>query len=55
ALAAEFVDVFVLSVREVKLVDFIKFCLQIPLGTTFSRKIQQRPLTKPQHEYLIPI
>ncbi|KAG2119865.1 uncharacterized protein F5147DRAFT_564021, partial [Suillus discolor] len=40
---------------EVKPVDFIKFHLQIPPGTTFAKKIQQRPLTKPQHEYLFPV
>jgi hypothetical protein len=55
ALVAEFADIFALSVREVKPVDFVKFCLQIPPGTTFGRKIQQRPLTKPQREYLFPV
>ncbi|KAG1787215.1 uncharacterized protein HD556DRAFT_1247217, partial [Suillus plorans] len=51
-LVAEFADVFVLSIREVKPVDFIKFCLQIPRDTTFLKRVHQRPLTKPQREYL---
>ncbi|KAG1830254.1 hypothetical protein DFJ58DRAFT_638414, partial [Suillus subalutaceus] len=32
-LVAEFADVFALSIREVKPVDFIKFRLQIPQST----------------------
>lgn len=48
ALVAEFTDMFALSVWEVKPVYFIKFCLQIPNNTTFSKKVHQRPLTKPQ-------
>ncbi|KAG2746618.1 hypothetical protein P692DRAFT_20673037, partial [Suillus brevipes Sb2] len=55
ALVAEFADVFALSVREVKPVDFIKFRLQIPPDATFTKKIHQRPLTKPQREYLFPV
>ncbi|KAG1813482.1 hypothetical protein DFJ58DRAFT_673731, partial [Suillus subalutaceus] len=54
-LVIEFADVFALSIQEVKPVDFIKFRLQIPQDTTFSRKVQQRPLTKPQCEYLFPV
>ena len=41
ALVAEFADVFALSLREVKPVDFIKFRLHIPPGTQFSKKIYQ--------------
>jgi len=55
ALVAEFADVFALSLREVKPIDFIKFRLRIPPGTEFSKKIYERPLTKPQREYLFPI
>ncbi|KAG2059592.1 hypothetical protein BDR06DRAFT_829343, partial [Suillus hirtellus] len=44
----EFADVFALSTREVKQVDFIKFQLSIPPDTTFSKKIHQHPLTQPQ-------
>ncbi|OAX32439.1 hypothetical protein K503DRAFT_657628, partial [Rhizopogon vinicolor AM-OR11-026] len=54
-LVAEFADVFALSLREVKPIDYIKFHLRIPPGTEFSKKIHQRPLTKPQHKYLFPI
>ncbi|KAG1835437.1 hypothetical protein EV424DRAFT_1270560, partial [Suillus variegatus] len=46
-LVAEFADVFALSIREVKPVDFIKFRLQIPQDATFSKRIYQQPLTKP--------
>jgi hypothetical protein len=54
-LVKEFADVFALSIREVKPVDFIKFRLQIPEDATFSKKVHQRPLTKPQREYLFPV
>lgn len=54
-LVAEFADVFALSIREVKPVDFIKFHLQIPQDATFSKRVHQRPLTKPQREYLFPV
>jgi hypothetical protein len=50
ALVAEFADVFTLLVREVKPVDFIDFCLQIPPDATFTKKVHQRPLTKPQRD-----
>lgn len=54
-LVKEFADVFALSIREVKPVNFIKFRLQIPQDAVFSKKVQQRPLTKPQREYLFPV
>ncbi|KAG2743356.1 hypothetical protein P692DRAFT_20746783, partial [Suillus brevipes Sb2] len=54
-LVKEFADVFILSIREVKPVDFIKFCLQIPEDTTFSKKVHQRPLMKSQREYLFSV
>ncbi|KAG1730393.1 uncharacterized protein EDB91DRAFT_1059462 [Suillus paluster] len=55
AFIAEFTDVFSLSVREVKPIDFISFHLQIPPGTTFAKKVHQQPLMKPQCEYLFPV
>ncbi|KAG2359045.1 hypothetical protein BDR07DRAFT_1488702 [Suillus spraguei] len=41
ALRAEFIDVFALSVREVKPVDFIKFHQQIPPEAMFTKKVHQ--------------
>lgn len=55
ALVVEFADIFVLSIREVKPVDFTKFHLQIPQDAIFSRKVHQRPLTQPQRKYLFPV
>ncbi|KAG1823104.1 hypothetical protein EV424DRAFT_1266963, partial [Suillus variegatus] len=55
ALVIEFADVFALSIREVKPVDFTKFHLQIPQDAIFSRKVHQRPLTQPQRKYLFPV
>lgn len=52
---AEFVDTFTLSVHEVKPVDFIKFRLDIPKGTTFPLKVSQKPLTQAQKEYYLPL
>ncbi|KIM56847.1 hypothetical protein SCLCIDRAFT_42026, partial [Scleroderma citrinum Foug A] len=52
---AEFTDTFTLSVREVKPVDFIKFRLDIPEGTTFPLKVSQKPLTQAQKEYYLPL
>ncbi|KAG2037031.1 hypothetical protein BDR03DRAFT_801807, partial [Suillus americanus] len=55
ALVIEFADVFTLSIREVKPVDFTQFHLQIPQDVIFSRKAHQRPLTQPQCKYLFPV
>ena len=49
---AEWADVFALSVNEVKQVDNAIHHLDIPLGTTFSTKTGQKPLTPPQRKYL---
>ncbi|KAG0702619.1 hypothetical protein DFH29DRAFT_791935, partial [Suillus ampliporus] len=54
-LVMEFADVFALSIRKVKPVDFVKFHLQIPQNTTFLKKVHQWPLTKLQREYLFPV
>jgi hypothetical protein len=54
-LVVKFTDVFALSIQEVKPVDFIKFCLQIPQDATFSKRVHQWPLTKPQREYFVPV
>ncbi|KAG2034214.1 hypothetical protein BDR03DRAFT_870608, partial [Suillus americanus] len=54
-LVIEFADVFALSIREVKPVDFTQFRLQIPQDAIFSRKVHQRPLTQPQRKYLFPV
>ena len=43
-LIREFADVFALSVKEVKPLPNIKYRLNIPEGTTFSVKANQRPL-----------
>jgi hypothetical protein len=42
-------------VQEVKPVDFMKFRLQIPPEATFTKKVHQRPLMRPQREYLFPV
>ncbi|KIK21563.1 hypothetical protein PISMIDRAFT_79898, partial [Pisolithus microcarpus 441] len=52
---AEFADTFALSVREVKPVTFHKFHLDIPKEMTFSTKVNQKPLTQPQKEFLFPV
>ncbi|KAG1756662.1 uncharacterized protein EDB91DRAFT_1041514, partial [Suillus paluster] len=54
-LVTEFMDIFALSTREVKQVNFVKFQLSIPPDTVFSKKIYQHPLTQPQREYLFPV
>ncbi|KAF9232043.1 hypothetical protein BU15DRAFT_81671 [Melanogaster broomeanus] len=54
-LVAEFADTFALSVKEVKPLDFATFRLNIPPGSTFSKKVGQRPLTPAQKEYLFPL
>ncbi|KAG1829623.1 hypothetical protein EV424DRAFT_1316537, partial [Suillus variegatus] len=55
SLVAEFADIFALSTREVKQVDFVKFRLSIPPDTIFPKKVHQCPLTQPQWEYLFPV
>lgn len=52
ALCEEFADTFALAVSEVYPVTFKTFKLTFPEGTTFSTKVNQRPLTPPQREYL---
>ncbi|KAG2120447.1 uncharacterized protein F5147DRAFT_562521 [Suillus discolor] len=47
-LLTEFADVFALSTREVKQVDFVKFRLSIPPDAGFSKKVHQCLLTQPQ-------
>ncbi|KAH7918438.1 hypothetical protein BV22DRAFT_978648, partial [Leucogyrophana mollusca] len=48
----QYADTFAATVREVYPVNFKKFKLSFPEGTTFSTKVNQRPLTPPQREYL---
>jgi hypothetical protein len=55
SLIEEFADIFALSTREVKQVDFIKFRLSMPPDMIFSKKIHQHPLMQPQQKYLFPI
>jgi hypothetical protein len=52
ALCEEFADTFALAVSEVYPVTFKTPKLTFPEGTTFSTKVNQRPLTPPQREYL---
>ncbi|KIK35568.1 hypothetical protein CY34DRAFT_95846, partial [Suillus luteus UH-Slu-Lm8-n1] len=51
-LCAEFADTFALAVSEVFPVDFKTFKLTFPEGTLFTTKVNQRPLTPPQREFL---
>ncbi|KAG2742837.1 hypothetical protein P692DRAFT_20695421, partial [Suillus brevipes Sb2] len=51
-LCAEFADTFALAVSEVFPVDFKTFKLTFPEGTKFITKVNQRPLTPPQREFL---
>jgi hypothetical protein len=51
-LCEEFADTFALAVSEVYPVTFKNFKLTFPGGSTFSTKVNQRPLTPPQCEYL---
>ena len=44
-----------LSVREVKPVNFIEFKLDIPDGATFLLKVNQCPLTQAQKEFYLPL
>ena len=51
-LVRSFVDIFALSVNEVKVADNATHRLDIPKDATFSMKVHQRPLTPPQRKYL---
>jgi hypothetical protein len=51
-LVAEYADVFALAVSEVFQVAGVVYAPKIPPGKMFSTKVQQRPLPKPQAEYL---
>lgn len=51
-LIANYADCFALSVGEVFHVPGAVHRLNIPQGTTFGRKVHQRPLTPPQRAYL---
>ncbi|KAG2052989.1 hypothetical protein BDR06DRAFT_841587, partial [Suillus hirtellus] len=51
-LCIEFADMFALAVSEVFPMDFKMFKLTFPEGTKFTTKVNQRPLTPPQHEFL---
>jgi len=50
-LLREFADIFALSVKEVKPLSSIKYCLNIPEGSTFSVKANQRPLNQAQKDF----
>ena len=54
ALIHEFADVFALSIKEVKPISTIKYQLNIPHGTTFSVKANQRPLNQAPKEFYFP-
>ena len=49
---AKWADIFALSVSEVKHVKNATHHLDIDPGTTFSTKVNQKPLTPPQRKYL---
>ena len=49
---ADWADIFALSVSEVKHVKNATHHLDIDPGTTFSTKVNQKPLTPPQRKYL---
>jgi hypothetical protein len=51
ALLNEFVDVFGLSMSEVYAVPGAEHKLNIPAGTTFRAKVNQRPLSPPQRTF----
>ena len=51
-LIRSFADIFALSVSEVKVVDNATHRLNIPPETTFPMKVNQKPLTPPQRQYL---
>lgn len=51
-LISSYADCFALSVSEVCQAEGAVHRINVPEGATFSRKIQQRPLTPPQRKYL---
>jgi transposase InsO family protein len=51
-LLRSYADCFALSVSEVRQVDDAVHRLNIPEGTTFSKRVHQKPLTPPQKQYL---
>ena len=51
-LISSFADIFALSVHEVHEVEGVVHQIDIPPGSTFSKKVQQKPLTPPQRQYL---
>ncbi|KAG1770163.1 hypothetical protein EV702DRAFT_1202573 [Suillus placidus] len=51
-LCEEFADTLALSVSKVYPIDFKTFKLHFPEGTKFRTKVNQRPLTPPQREFL---
>ncbi|KZV83542.1 hypothetical protein EXIGLDRAFT_625481, partial [Exidia glandulosa HHB12029] len=51
-LVREFADVFTLSLREVRLVDFFEHKIGVPPGTVGPRIANQKPLTEPQRAWL---
>ncbi|KIJ08796.1 hypothetical protein PAXINDRAFT_88351, partial [Paxillus involutus ATCC 200175] len=51
-LISEFTDTFAATVKEVYLVDFKSFTLNIPPDMVFPTKVNQRPLTLPQRKFL---
>lgn len=51
-LVAEHADIFALTVSEVFPVTDAVYVLKIPTEKKFSTRVQQRPLTRPQTEYL---
>jgi hypothetical protein len=50
-LLCEFADCFALSMSEVTVVAGATHKLNIPEGTTFKKKVNQHPLSRPQKEY----
>ncbi len=51
-LIMQYADCFALSVKEVLPIPGAVHRLNVPPGTTFSRKIHQRPLTPPQRKFV---
>ncbi|KAJ7822921.1 hypothetical protein B0H13DRAFT_1504970, partial [Mycena leptocephala] len=52
SLVAEYADVFALAISEVFPVAGAVYAPNIPLDKKFSTKLNQRPLSRPQLEYL---
>ncbi|KIJ08098.1 hypothetical protein PAXINDRAFT_42983, partial [Paxillus involutus ATCC 200175] len=51
-LISEFADTFAATVKEVHLVDFKSFKLNVPPEAVFPIKVNQQPLTLPQCKFL---